>query len=152
MRIVLAALVVLASSSAPAADPPAKRFGVEPDLKTFAQATPKETLASVLKAIEMKRPDYIVAQLADPEFVDRRVKETSYAELLAETTAKLVGDPGAAKLLRAFLEKGAWDEKGDGASVSLPEKTDRAVSFRKVGGRWFIKQSYKKSTAKAERE
>jgi hypothetical protein len=146
MRLVLAALVVLASS-APAADPPAKRFGVEPDLKTFAQATPKETLASVLKAIEMKRPDYIVAHLADPEFVDRRVKETGHDEMLAETTAKLVGDPGAAKKLRAFLEKGTWDEKGDGASVSL-EDSDKAVSFHKAGGRWFLMQPYKKPVPK----
>jgi hypothetical protein len=150
MRIVLAALVVLGSSAALAADPPAKRFGVEPDLKTFAQATPKEALASVLKAVDLKRADYVVAHLADPEFVDRRVKETGYDEMLAETTAKLVNDPGAAKQLRAFLEKGAWDEKGDDASVSLPEGTGRTVSFRKAGGRWFLKQSYKKSAAKAE--
>jgi hypothetical protein len=149
MRLVLAALVVLASS-APAADPPAKRFGVEPDPKTFPQAAPKETLASVLKAIETKRADYVVAQLADPVFVDRRIKETSYDEMLAEATAKLVSDPGAAKQLRAFLEKGTWDEKGDGATVSL-EGSDRAASFHKAGGRWFLMQPYRKA-AKAERE
>jgi hypothetical protein len=149
MRLVLAALIVVASS-APAADPPAKRFGVEPDLKTFAQATPKETLASVLKAIETKRPDYIVAHLADPEFVDHRVKETGYDEMLSETTAKLVSDPGAAKKLRAFLEKGTWDEKGEDASVRL-EGSDKGVSFHKAGGRWFLMQPYKKP-AKAERE
>jgi hypothetical protein len=152
MRLVLTALVVLASSAALAADPPAKRFGVEPDSRTFAQTTPKEALASVLKAIESKRPDYIVAQLADPEFVDRRVKETSYDELLAETTAKLVGDPGAAKQLNSFLEKGKWDEKGDDATVSLAEGNDRTVSFRKAGGRWFLKQPYRKPAAKGERE
>ena len=88
MRIVSAALIFLISSAALADDAPAKRFGVEPDLKTFPQATPKETLASVLKAIEGKRADYIVAHLADPEFVDRRVKETGHDELLSETTAK----------------------------------------------------------------
>lgn len=145
MRIVLAALVVLVSSAALAADPPAKRFGVAPDSKTYAQGTPKETLASVLKAIDLKRPDYVVAHLADPDFVDRRAKETGYDELLAETTAKLIGDAGTAKKLRAFLEKGTWDEKGDAASVGLPDKTDRTVSFRKVGGRWFLMQSYKRS-------
>ncbi|HEX5272956.1 MAG TPA: hypothetical protein VFW33_20810 [Gemmataceae bacterium] len=147
MRIVAAALVLLISSAALAADAPAKRFGIDPDLKTFAQATPKDTLASVLKAIEMKRADYIVAQLGDPEFVDRRVKETGYDELLAETTAKLVTDPGAAKQLRAFLDKGTWDEKADDATVSLPEK-DRTVSFRKAGGRWFLKQPYRKPAGK----
>jgi hypothetical protein len=152
MRIVLAALVVLAPAAALAADPPAKRFGVEPDPKAFAQTTPKETLASVLKAIELKRPDYVVAHLADPEFVDHRVKETSYDELLAEATAKLVSDPGAAKQLRAFLDKGTWDEKGDDASVSLAEGSGRTVSFVKAGGRWFLKQPYRKPASKAERE
>src|SRR5438552_17204398 len=53
---------------------PAARYGIAPDLKTFPQATAKEALASVLKAVEAKRFDYLVAQLADPEFVDDRVK------------------------------------------------------------------------------
>ncbi len=152
MRIIPAGFLLLASAAALAADAPAKRFGIEPDLKTFPQATPKEALASVLKAIELKRADYVVAHLADPEFVDRRVKETSYDELLGETTAKLVRDPGAAKQLRAFLERGTWDEKSDAASVSLPKESDRTVSFRKAGGRWFLKQPYRKSAPKAERE
>jgi hypothetical protein len=144
VRMIAAGLVVLASAAALAADAPAKRFGVEADLKTFPQTTPKETLASILKAIELKRADYIVAHLADAEFVDRRVKETSYDELLAETMAKLVNDPSAAKQLRTFLEKGAWDEKNEPVSVTLPEGTDRVVSFRKGGGCWFLMQTYKK--------
>ncbi len=152
MRLVPAALVLLLSSVAPAADAPAKRFGVEPDLKAFPQSTPKEALASVLKAIDQKRPDYVVAHLADPDFVDRRVKETSYDDLLAEATAKLVSDPGAAKRLRAFLDKGRWDEKGDRSTVSLPEGGDRTVSFRKSGDRWFLMQPYHEPRPKAERE
>ncbi|HKI36389.1 MAG TPA: hypothetical protein VKA46_31315 [Gemmataceae bacterium] len=152
MRYVSAGLVVFASVVALAADAPAKRFGVEADLKTFPQATPEEALASVLKAIEMKRPDYIVAQLGDPDFVDRRVKETSYDELLAETTAKLVSDPGAVKQLRAFLEKGTWDKEDATASVTLKEGTERLASFRKAGGRWFLKQPSRKPVPKTERE
>jgi hypothetical protein len=151
MRIVPVGFILLASAAGFAADAPAKRFGVEVDPKTYPQSTPEETLASVLKAIEQKRPDYIVAQLADPQFVDRRVKETSYDELLSEATAKLISDPGAAKQLRAFKEKGDWSKEDDSASVSLKEGSDRTVSFRKAGGRWFLKQPYKKP-AKAERE
>src|SRR5262249_44476918 len=122
-------------------------------LKTFPQATPKEALASVLKAVELKRADYVVAQLADPQFVDRRVKETSHDALLAEATGKLVTDPGAAKQLRAFLEKGTWGkEDGDTATVSLAEGTDRTVMFHKAGGRWFLKQPYRKPLPRTERE
>jgi hypothetical protein len=151
MRFVSAGLVVLASVAL-AADGPAKRYGIEADLKTFPQATPEEALASVLKAIEMKRADYIVAQLGDPEFVDRRVKETSYDELLSETTAKLVSDPGAAKQLRAFLDKGIWSKEDATASVTLKEGTDRMASFRKVGGRWFLMQPNRKPLPKTERD
>jgi len=152
MRFVSAGLILLASVVATAADAPAKRFGVEADLKTFPQATPEETLASVLKAIGNKRPDYIVAQLADPDFVDRRVKETSHDDLLAETTAKLVTDPGAAKQLRALAEKGDWTREDATASVTLKEGSDRIATFRKAGGRWFLKQPSRKPTPKAERE
>jgi hypothetical protein len=151
MRFAPAALVVLLSAAALAADAPAKRFGVEADPKTFPQATPQEALASVLKAIDLKRADYVVAHLADPEFVDRRVKETSYEDLLAEATAKLIDDPGAAKQLRAFREKGVWSQEDGTASVSLADGTDRLASFAKSGGRWFLKQPYKKPAPKGER-
>jgi hypothetical protein len=151
MRLAPAALVVLLSAAALAADAPAKRFGVEADLKTYPQATPEDALASVLKAIAAKRADYVVAHLADPQFVDRRVKETSYEELLAEAMAKLVDDPGAAKRLRAFLEKGMWEKEGATATVSLKEGSDRTVSFVQSDGRWFLQQPYKKPSPKGER-
>jgi hypothetical protein len=172
MRFASAGLVLLLAFAAPADDAPAKRFGVAPDLKTFPQATPEECLGSILKAIEMKRADYILAQLADPEFVDRRIKETSYDELLGETKAKLVSDPGAAKLLRRFLVDDVWTVEDDTAIAGVAEGrkaswwarwraaaiaearggTDRLASFRKIDGRWYLKQSYKRPLPKTERE
>src|SRR5262245_61113248 len=50
------------------------RYGISLDVKTYPQATAKEALASVLKAIDARKIDYLVAQLADPSFVDDRVK------------------------------------------------------------------------------
>jgi hypothetical protein len=148
MRFISAGLILCALV---AADAPGKRFGVEVDPKSFPQGTPQLSLASVLKAIEMKRTDYILAQLADPQFVDRRVKETSYDELLGEATAKLVDDPGAAKQLRAFLKDGKWDIEESAASLCLKDGSDRSVSFCKAEGRWFMKQPYKKPAPKSER-
>ena len=84
--------------------------------------------------------------------MDRRVKETSYDDLLAEATARLIQDPGTAKQLRALLDKGKWDEADDEATAGPLEGSDRIVSFRKVGGRWFLKQPYKKPAPKRERE
>lgn len=151
MRFAPAALIVLLCTTALAADAPARRFGVEADLKTYPQATPKEALASVLKAVGAKRADYVLAHLADPQFVDRRVKETSYDDLLAETTTKLVDDPGAAKQLRALLDKGTWTKAGDTATVSHKEGGDRIASFVRLGDRWFLKQAFKKPVPKTER-
>jgi hypothetical protein len=150
MRVMLAVLVGVAcgapafarDTKEPAA---ARRYGVEADLKTYPQNTPKETLASVLKAIESKRADYLTAQLADPEWVDRRVKDTGgkFDDLVKEAAGRLIDDPGPARLLQRFLQEGEWDVKDDRASVHLKENKERWGYFRKDGGRWFLENRYK---------
>src|SRR5207249_2823881 len=52
---------------------PSARYHVAPDLKTYPQGTAKEAFASVLEAIKKKRIDYLLAQLAEPDWVDGRV-------------------------------------------------------------------------------
>src|SRR4051812_8174040 len=71
------------------------RFGVEVDFDRFPQATPKEALRSVLKAIEARKFDYLLAQLAEPTFVDKRVKELGgrFELMVKETAQKLDADP-----------------------------------------------------------
>ena len=101
MRTAPVLLLILASGSALVAQQPkqalpAKRYGIELDLPKFPEATPKEALASVLKAIELRKVDYLLAQLADPEYVDRRVKQVhagNFDGMVEETTAKLANDP-----------------------------------------------------------
>lgn len=124
---------------------PGKRHGIEADRKTYPQDSPKEALASVLKAIDAKRIDYLLAHLADPKFVDGRVEAYGgkFEELLKETKAKLLDDPGAAKLLRQFLEKGEWKIEDDTASVRLKDVADRWGWFRKMDGRWFFENRKK---------
>src|SRR5689334_11118955 len=103
MRFAFAPLLALACAAAALAGPEkpaaAARFGIEPDLKSYPQGTAKEALASVLKAVEAKSIDYLVAQLADPDWVDGRLKKTdgNFKTLVKETSAKLLDDPGAAK-------------------------------------------------------
>jgi hypothetical protein len=147
MRLVYAVLVSVACGAAVAAPEttPEKRYGVEADLKTYPQDTPRDTLASVLKAIEGKRIDYLVAQLADPEWVDRRVKDTGgkFDELVREAMARLVEDPGQARQLQRLLKEGEWDVKDDRASVILKDSKERSGYFRKEGGRWFLENRYK---------
>jgi hypothetical protein len=124
---------------------PSKRFGIETDLKSYPQAAPKETLGSLLKAIDAKRVDYVVAQLADPEWVDRRVKEMAgdFAALVEESTVRLVGDPAAGKRLKKLLVDGEWKIDTTAADVRLKDVDDSVLFFRKSAGRWYMENRKK---------
>src|SRR5207244_13125815 len=94
--------VVGVSAQAPKEAIP-RRYGIEANLRDYPQETPKETLASVLRAIERGRINYLLAHLADPAFVDQRVKEVyggDFEELVRETTGKLSDNPAAVQELQ----------------------------------------------------
>ena len=149
MRLIAAGILAFVCvPSVTAGDPDkgekTKRYGIEADLKTYPQGTPKETLASVLKAVENKRIDYLVARLADPEYIDERVKHTfggKFEEQVNDTRTKL--DPPAVKLLERFLKDGDWIGKESPVSVVLKDVKGRVVSFVKIGDRWYMQNSDK---------
>jgi hypothetical protein len=122
---------------------PARRYGIEPDLETFPQKTPQEALGSVIRAIDDRRIDYLLAQLALPEYVDDRVKRVHggrFEAMVEETTAKLNSDLGVVKKLRRFLNEGTWEVEGANASARLKDVPDR-VFLRSIDGRWFFDNS-----------
>jgi hypothetical protein len=118
----------------------ATRYNVAADLKNYPQGTAKEALASVVKAVEGKRVDYLLAQLADPEWVDDRVKnyDGKFSVLLDETKGKLLDDPAPLKQFKLFEKEGEWSEEGTSASVSHKDVAERRAYFRKVGDRWYL--------------
>jgi hypothetical protein len=121
------------------ADEPATRYTIAPDLKTYPQATPKEALASVLAAVGAKKFAYLTAQLADPEFIDQRVKKVyggQFEEQVEDTRARL--DPATVKLLKRFLTDGTFVVEKNSAAFSLKDTPDRVVYFRRLGDRWFL--------------
>jgi hypothetical protein len=136
---VLAVLVLPWWLPAPAAAEPATRHGVSSNLKNFPQATPKEALASALKAVDLKRVDYLLAHLVDTEWVDRRADlyQGGFPELVRESTAKLDGP--SVKQLQRFLSEGEFETLDASAVVRLPKTPDRVVRLRKVGERWFLR-------------
>src|SRR5262245_17927321 len=71
--MILGVLAVVAGQEG--ADPLAKRFGYDVNENRYAQKSPEDALKSVIAAIESKKIDYLVAHLADPAFVDTRIKE-----------------------------------------------------------------------------
>lgn len=128
----------------------AVRLGVAADLKTYPQSTPKETLASVLKAVEAKKIDYVVAQLADPQVIDQRLKDNGgkFDEIVQEARARLLDDPSAVKLLERFLKEGDWKVEENQAVASLKEGSDRRVFFRKAQGRWYLQNRQREKEKK----
>lgn len=147
MRGIAACLIaVVCLSGAPAQENKStKRYGVEVELDLFAQDSPKHTLESVLRAIDRKRITYLLAQLADPKFVDERVKSYNgdFDALVNETTKKLRDDPAALKELQRFLKEGEWEGGDDTASAKLKDVKDRRVFMRKIGDRWYLENRMK---------
>jgi hypothetical protein len=139
MRIAaLLVAVLILSPTARGADP-APRHGIQPDLKRYPQATPKEALASVIKAVEDRRIDYLLAHLADPDWVEKRVKDLhggKFEELVKETTPRM--DALTLKQFQRFAKDGEWEVSDTAAAVRLKDVTDRVIHLRKVEGRWFL--------------
>lgn len=119
------------------------RYGVALDAKTYPQGTAKETLASVMKAAENKKHDYLLAQLVDPKVIDARVKASggNFAQVVEEAREKL--DAAALKQFAKFEKDGTWTEVSkDQVQVTLKESKDRSLFFKKVGDRWFVENKY----------
>jgi hypothetical protein len=134
------ALVFFVGGLASAQEKIAPRFGVEADTDRFPQKSARDTLRSVLGAIEAKRVDYVLAHLAEPAFVDERVRQVGgrFEVMVRETTAKLQADPESVRDLRRLLAEGTWVEEDATASVSLKDLPGRSAFFKKLGTRWFF--------------
>lgn len=145
--VVLGTLIMIV---APAAGqkkdpPPATRFGIEADLEAYPQDSAKAALASVVKAIDARRFDYLAAQLADPDEVDKKVQDLGgkferYVKLVSD---RLADDPDAVRQLRRFAAEGEFNVNGDAATVAHKEIKGRQVFLRRAGGRWFLQDRQK---------
>lgn len=146
MRLAFAFLIGWACvAAAQAQEKAGTRYGVAPDTDTYPQKTPEAALTSVLQAIQAKKVDYLVAQLSDPAFVDKRVKEVhggKFVDMVKEVTGKLLDDPDTVPQLRRFLKEGEWEKGDDSASAKLKDSKDR-VFFRKIEDRWYLENRKK---------
>jgi hypothetical protein len=139
-RILILALILAGGVRA---DEPSRaagtRYGIAPDLKSYPQGTAKEALASVLKAIDSGRFDYLAAQLADPVFIDTCVKERyggRFREQVEDSRVRL--DALAVRQLRRFLKDGTWSDGKTEVTVRLTDLPDRRVYLKKIGMRWYL--------------
>jgi hypothetical protein len=119
------------------------RYGQALDLETFPQKTAKQALASVIKAIDDRKIAYLVAQLADPVFIDDRVKRVyggNFEEQVQDTRSRL--DPLSLKQLKRFQKEGKWTIDKVSAVVQLEDVKDRSVRLVRKGGRWYLEHHF----------
>lgn len=153
--IILAFVILCAAASAQDEGKKSpRRFGFDVDDITFPQKTPKEAMTSIAKALERKKVDYLLAQLADPAYVDYWVDQykddfplgkeegkrlLAFDRLARETNRYFENDPLIVKDLRAFAKLAEWKEE-EGVAIGTVETIPaRKVFLKKIGDRWFLK-------------
>lgn len=148
-----ACLLVVLSLSAQNQERLSTRYGFEVNPSFYPQKKPEEAILSIVKAIENKRIDYLLAHLADPQFVDRTVAEykssitkgadsaktfLAFDRLVSETSQYFLEDPTLLKELRRFGKEADWDVNDAQATGTLKTVQGRKVFLRKVDERWFL--------------
>jgi hypothetical protein len=137
-----------------------KRFGIELDIKAYPQDTPEDALKSVIKAVAENKVDYLLAHLADPEFVDKRMAmyiaqlgssatdeskvTVAFDRLLKKTVENFVEDPAKLKELKRFAAEGKWDKQEKLAVASLDNVKARRVFMKRLpDNRWVLQDREK---------
>jgi hypothetical protein len=148
----LAALMATAQDEKPAKE--GVRYGFDYNQSLYPQKTPAETIGSIVKAIDNKRIDYMLAQIAEPKFVDGQVAQykalftkgkdeartfLAFDRLVNETIEYFLSDPVLVKELRQFANKDAkWEVEDDVATGTVKGVPARKVFFKRIGERWFL--------------
>jgi hypothetical protein len=139
-------------------------FRVEPDYDAYPQKTPKEALSSVLKVLAAKQYNYLLAHLADPAFVQARLKLykrglpaslseeskdfVAFQRLVKATRDHFRNEPTKLRELARFsTDKDAEWEVGDKVTtVSLKSLPARKVFLKKIGERWYLEDRDKEDS------
>lgn len=159
MRLsVIVLTIILANCPSRAQDdakkkPAEGRFGYKVDEELYPQKSPAEAMKAIVTAMDRKRIDYLLAQLADPAYVDYWVDQykkdvalgadegkslIAFNRLTRETTQYFQSDPLIVKELRVFAREAKWTDEGDTAIGVVDTISARKVYLKKIGERWFL--------------
>jgi hypothetical protein len=145
--------VLFALTAAAQDEKDAPRYGFDYNHALYPQKKPDEAIRSIVKAIDGKRIDYLLAQLADPKYVDSQVAQykalytkgkddartfLAFDRLVNETVEYYLSDPILLKELRMFARDGKWDVEEDVATGTVKDVPARKVFLKKIGERWFL--------------
>ena len=135
------------------------RYRIPANYDKYPQDKPNVALASAVKAIELGQVDYLLAHLADPACVDKRVEQyraqvkanvpaegktlLAFDRLVNETKDHFKADPGAVKELQQFARSATWDTKDNSAEAQLPSVPARRVFMKKIQQLWYLEDRQK---------
>ena len=92
-KLVGAALVCVGAFAVAQEPTPPARYGVAAAPGAYPQGTPKDAVASVIKAAEKGRAEYLAAHLLDPKTIDARVEaRAKEIEIAVERELRLARD------------------------------------------------------------
>jgi hypothetical protein len=160
-----AAVLLLAAPlpAQPKAEPP-PHFGVAAETEFYPQDSPKQAMASIAKALDRGRIDYLLAHLIDPAFTDAtfvkyyrqkygktpdedrtlprsdfesRIK-AALASFVGEVKDHLAAEPKQTLRLNRLLKEGSVEESGTSATVTLKDAPGVALNLKQADGRWFM--------------
>ncbi|REJ66232.1 MAG: hypothetical protein DWQ31_15685 [Planctomycetota bacterium] len=143
-RILIVAVLVaeLVSVSATFAAVPAdgngleQRYGMLVSEDIYPQATPRETIRSIIDAVENANARYVLAHLVSPRHVDKRLggDQRAFEKLVSGIS------PSKSRQLTARLEKhiarGQWRISSRIASSEVDGAP--RITLERVGKRWFM--------------
>jgi hypothetical protein len=130
------------------------RYRIPANYDKYPQDKPNAALTSAVKAIELGQIDYLLAHLADPAFVDKRIQEyraqvaqtvkdegktlLAFDRLVSETRDHFKGDPALVKELQQIAKAGSLETKDNSAEAQLATIPSRRVFVKKVQQLWYL--------------
>lgn len=129
------------------------RYKVPLNQREYPQVSPKQALHSVVKALRKKDFSYLLAHLADPQYVDARVKEymtgfegpeeakrfVAFLKFVKDVQRHFERDPDLLRELEVLADKGEWKIDEKIAFVRRSKSSQTRATFMQIGGRWFLK-------------
>jgi hypothetical protein len=145
--------------SADAGEKVVLRYRIPANYDRYPQEKPNVALASTVKAIELGQVDYMLAHLADPAFVDKRVEQyraqvkgdvpeesktlLAFDRLVNETKDHFKDDPTIVKELQQFARSATWDNKDSSAEAQLSSVPAHRVFMKKIQQLWYLEDRQK---------
>jgi hypothetical protein len=81
-------------------------------------------------------------RLLRPEDFQRRVREIgtrlNFRNLTEQIRQKLADEPDLIRDLKRLAREGEFKDAGDTSTVTHKDVRDRALYFKRIGGRWFL--------------